>query len=231
MQLNRNITITVNFILDHLLPPLLRDSRWFMVPVFRLLFGKKAKYYLAFKDQLPTLSDSQINDYYEILADTFINRDTDLNRESIAYISQHVIGDHVLDVASGRGFLSEKLARQGHQLAGVDIRHSNDKRNSSNPFYIIAGITQLPFPENHFDTVVCAHTLEHIRDIPQAISEIRRVCKKRLIIVVPCQREYKYTFDLHIHFFPYEYCLRQLVGTAGDIVKVGGDFIFTENLS
>jgi len=202
-----------------------------MAPIFLLLFGEKAKYYLTFKDQLHTLSDREINQYYELLADTFISRDTDLNHESIDYISQHVTGGNVLDVASGKGFMSEKLARQGYQVTGVDIVQPDNNRNSINPLYINAEITQLPFPDGYFDTVVCTHTLEHIRDAPQALFEIRRVCKKRLIVVVPCQREYHYTFDLHIHFFPYEYNLRQLVGAAGNIVKAGGDFVFTESMS
>ncbi len=231
MQLNRNFTLAVHFIFDNLLPPVLRDNSWFMGFIFRFLFGKKAKYYLAFKDQLHLMTDTEINQYYELLADTFINRDTDLNNDSIEYISQNIIGGHVLDVACGKGFMTEKLAQQGYQVIGVDIVLLNNNNENINSSYMSAEITKLPFPDNYFDTVVCTHTLEHIRDAPLALSEIRRVCKKRLIVVVPCQREYRYTFDLHIHFFPYEHNLRHLVGTSGNILKAGGDFIFTENAS
>jgi ubiquinone/menaquinone biosynthesis C-methylase UbiE len=48
------------------------------------------------------------------------------------------------------------------------------------------------------------HTLEQVKNIDQALREIRRVCKKRQMIVVPCEKKYRCTFDLHIHFFPYE---------------------------
>lgn len=229
MQLSRNFTLVAHFIFDCLLPPVLRDSPWFMGFIFWLLFGKKSKYYMTFKDQLHLMSDAEINQYYELLADTFINRDTDLNNDSVEYISQHVVGGNILDVACGKGFMSEKLVQQGYQVVGVDIVLPNNINKSINPSYINAEITKLPFPDNCFDTVVCTHTIEHIRDVQQAFSEIRRVCKKRLIVVVPCQREYRYTFDLHIHFFPYEYNLRQLVGPVGNIIKAGGDFIFTEN--
>ena len=180
-------------------------------------------------NQLHLMTDTEINQYYELLADTFIDRDTDLNNDSIDYISQNIIGGNVLDVACGKGFMTEKLAQQGHQVIGVDIVLLNINNENTNPSYMSAEITKLPFPDDYFDTVVCTHTLEHIRDAPMALTEIRRVCKKRLIVVVPCQREYRYTFDLHIHFFPYEHNLRQLIGTEGNIIKAGGDFIFTEN--
>jgi ubiquinone/menaquinone biosynthesis C-methylase UbiE len=112
----------------------------------------------------------------------------------------------------------------GKGVTGVDIVLPSS--TSSNPSFIKAQITSLPFADGQFDTVVCTHTLEHIRDVGKALAEVKRVCAKRLIIVVPCQREYRYTFDLHIHFFPYEYKLRQLVGGQGEIKKVNGDFLY-----
>lgn len=38
-------------------------------------------------------------------------------------------------------------------------------------------IHQIPFSENSFDTVLCNHVLEHVRDDIQAMREIRRVLK------------------------------------------------------
>jgi ubiquinone/menaquinone biosynthesis C-methylase UbiE len=93
-----------------------------------------------------------------------------------------------------------------------------------------ADVTQLQFQDHAFDTVICAHTLEHVFDIEKALSEVRRVCSKRLIVVVPRQREYRYTFDLHIHFFPYAYKLQQLMGPRATIYNVGGDLMAIEDL-
>lgn len=72
--------------------------------------------------------------------------------------------------------------------------------------------------------------LEHIKDLQLALEELRRICKKRLIIVVPRQREYKYTFDLHINFFPYEYTFQKLINNENaKILEIDHDWVCIEN--
>ncbi|MFK7864336.1 MAG: class I SAM-dependent methyltransferase [Pseudohongiellaceae bacterium] len=199
-----------------------------MKPFFYLVFGDKADVFLDFKRDAVNLSDEEIDEYYDTLADKFIARDTDLNRQCLQFIQQNVAGKSVLDVACGAGFLSQDLAARGLQVTGADIVIPTS--SGENPRYEKCVITELPFADKQFDTVVCTHTLEHIRDVKKALNEILRVCRKRLIVVVPCQREYAYTFDLHLHFFPYEYKLRKLVGSEGSIHKLGGDFLYIREL-
>jgi ubiquinone/menaquinone biosynthesis C-methylase UbiE len=229
--MNRNFTLIVHFLLDQCLPPLLRDSRWFMAPLFRLALGPKAHHYLTFKDRLPRLSEQEIQAYYSLLADTFIRRSTDLNRESIVSVLDAVQGHSVLDMACGSGWLSRKMAERGWQVTAADIMPPANTDGAVNPIFCVADVTQLPFEDKSFDTVVCAHTLEHVSDIQLALSEVRRVCKHRLIVVIPCQREYRYTFDLHIHFFPYAYKLQQLMGPGARIHVAGGDFVAIEDMT
>ena len=96
-----------------------------------------------------------------------------------------------------------------------------------------ADIENLPFQDNEFDTVVSTHTLEHVLDIKKAISELRRVGRKRLIIVVPKQRPYNYTFDLHVHFFPYKWALLAHMTEAKgaqDMRLLDGDWYYQEDL-
>lgn len=228
--MNRNFTLMVHFLLDQCLPPVLRDSRWFMGPLFRLALGPKAHHYLTFKERLPQLSEQEIQAYYTLLADTFIRRDTDLNRESIASVLAAVEGHTVLDIACGSGWLSRQMALRGCQVTAADIVPPAMTEDSGNPVFCVADVTKLPFGDRCFDTVVCAHTLEHVSDIGGALAEIRRVCRQRLIIVIPRQREYLYTFDLHIHFFPYAHKLQQLLGPRAQIHLAGGDFVAIEDM-
>jgi ubiquinone/menaquinone biosynthesis C-methylase UbiE len=228
--MNRNLTLIVHFVLDQCVPPWLRDQRWLMAPLFRLVLGPKAWHYLDFKDRLPYLSEQDIQAYYTLLADTFIRRKTDLNRQSVQAVLRAVQGSTVLDVACGSGWLSQQLARQGLQVVAADITAPDPTIGQANPMFCVADVTQLPFKDGAFDTVVCAHTLEHVSDMAAALSEIRRVCRRRLIVVIPCQREYRYTFDLHVHFFPYAYKLQQLMGAGVRIDKAGGDFVAIEDM-
>jgi len=109
-----------------------------------------------------------------------------------------------LDCACGGG-VTKKLAMLGKEVVGMDfvINQTLLKLNNTSVNFIEADILHIPFKDKYFDVVVSAHTLEHIIRIQDAISELRRVTKNTLIIIVPCQREYKYTLDTHVHFFPY----------------------------
>jgi len=57
---------------------------------------------------------------------------------------------------------------------------------------VVGDTRRLPFGNNSFDTVLCCQVLEHIplNDLSDALSEIRRVVKKTVIISVPQKRKY-----------------------------------------
>lgn len=83
----------------------------------------------------------------------------------------------------------------------------------------------MPFSDGKFETVVCAHVLEHILNLGTAMSEILRVARHQVVLVLPRQREYRYTPDLHLHFFPYLYNVQRILPIAPAwIGRVGGDW-------
>jgi len=161
-----------------------------------------------------------------------MERDTDLNESCIDEIFRHIGGQTVLDVGCGQCFLAGKMSTK-FQVTAIDltidpalnVRYSDIK-------FVAGSVETLPFRNEEFDTVVCTHTLEHVQKLFAAISELRRVTKRRLIVVVPKQRPYKYTFDLHLHFFPYEHSLRTVMasnGRAHSCKNVGGDLFYVED--
>ena len=54
-----------------------------------------------------------------------------------------------------------------------------------NAVNIDEGLPKLPYPDNSFDTVICSDVLEHIGPHKQAIAELLRIVKKKIIITAP----------------------------------------------
>lgn len=228
--LKRELTSIFNWVLDNALPPFLRDSKLLMNPLFRLVYGKNTRdLVMGFKERAYFLSEKEYSDYYKMYAQTSIStkRPTDLGDRSVEAIVENIVGNKVIDVGCGRGYLSQKIASERKvEVVAIDFQILDELKKFSNPKYIEANIEQLPFEDNSFDTVVCTHTLEHIINIKQAVYELRRVTKKRLIIVVPKQREYKYTFDLHVHFFPYLHTFKSFMQNENASCRLINNDIF-----
>jgi len=227
---SRRLTNRLNWLLDNLVPPLLRDSRLVMGPLFWLLFGRKARTFMSFKESAPFLDKRQFAACYADLADVHLQRETDLSPRVLDAVLTAVAGDSALDVGSGRGFLVRRLAEQvGGAVAGVDL--FAPASGTGRGVFVRGDVEALPFGAASFDTVTCCHTLEHVQDATAAVRELRRVARRRLVVVVPRQREYAYTFDLHIRFFPYASSLHQMMrGTGAHCVVLDNDFVYVEEL-
>lgn len=228
---NRTITNQINWVLDNLVPPILRDSKLFTTLLFWPLFGRKTKLFMEFKQKAPYLTHKEYQAYYAELADVHLKRETDLNQGSIDKILDSLTGSKILDVGCGRGFLLKTIRKNfpKSHLTGLDIYIPPYLKNAKKETYVKGNVEKLPFPTNSFDTVVCTHTLEHVQNPAKLIAEMRRVAKKKVIIVTPKQREYQYTFDLHLNFFPYEHTLTRLLrNPSGQISNIDNDWFYEE---
>ena len=104
------------------------------------------------------------------------------------------LGEKILDVGCGVGFLSHEIAiltGDSGQVCGVDknlemIRHANKRCESlQNAEFSEANAEDLPFPEESFDAACCTQVLLYVNDVAQVLLEIKRILKPtgRIIIV------------------------------------------------
>jgi SAM-dependent methyltransferase len=78
---------------------------------------------------------------------------------------------------------------------------------------------RLDFDDGFFDRVVAIHVLEHLRNLPSALAEIRRLLKPegQLCVVIPCEGGWAYSFARNISTrrifekrfnMPYDWCIQ-----------------------
>ncbi len=232
LRTSRRTDLWLNFLLNDCLPPVLRDRTWLLSPMLRLACGKKAGLLMDFRERAYGLTDEEFAEIYADLHDAIIDRPTDLNDACVHAILRDAAGPEILEVGCGRGFLAEKLAHHAHVTATDVALDPKLTRPDSGITYLECAAEKLPFADRSFDTVVCAHTLEHVRDLYTSIAQLRRVCRKRLIVVLPCERPYRHSFNLHIHFFPYASAIYAWFGKIpnASLTKLAGDWYYVENL-
>jgi ubiquinone/menaquinone biosynthesis C-methylase UbiE len=92
-----------------------------------------------------------------------------------AIIKEMMEGIHgkILDVGTGVGIIHNLYPDL--DIIGIDIsqgmlRHHRGK-------CLLASADNIPFDDNHFDSVVCRSVLHHLHDPKKALQEIRRVLK------------------------------------------------------
>lgn len=230
--MKRETTNLVRTVLEEILPPFIRDSgmmRW----LFRMHWGNLVDDIEKFRERIPFVTQEDYRGIYERLPR--VQDETDNSRECLKRILEEIDGKTVLDVGCGTGYLADWIKRQKSEIeiTGTDfiIEPDTYKRNPDIRF-IEGAIENLPFEDASFDTVICTHVLEHILDFRQALKELRRVAKRALIIVVPQEREYRFTFNPHLHFFPYPHSfLRYLIPLPDNYVveSVGRDIFYRES--
>jgi 2-polyprenyl-3-methyl-5-hydroxy-6-metoxy-1,4-benzoquinol methylase len=181
---------------------------------------------MDFKKNIFYMTDEEYSGMYEKIKVRARERPTDMNVASIDFSIDNMdkSAKTLLDVGCGRGYyLSEIAKRTRYRLTGCDIMDSIDGLEAD---YVTGFVEKLPFANKSFDIVTCTHTIEHILNLKQAISELKRVAKKQLIIVTPCQKYNYYTLDLHVNFFPIkELLFRDLEVKNAICENIGGDWV------
>jgi ubiquinone/menaquinone biosynthesis C-methylase UbiE len=101
-----------------------------------------------------------------------------LDESELAAARPYVIGKKVLEVGCGTGLVLEPLSHMASEAYGIDISRGMLRKAIARGLNAVqASATDLPFPDNTFDTVVSFKVLAHIEEIRQAMSECTRVLK------------------------------------------------------
>lgn len=230
--MNREKTNKVRFVIEDLLPPILRDS--FLFRQFaKFAWGSHIDDLASFRERAPFLTAEEYEALYK--KHPRVHNDTDNSQACVDQLIADVVGKSICDVGCGTGFLLNLIGEKHpniKRLTGVDFA-IDDASKLDGIEYVAAMVEKLPFEDNEFDTVICTHVIEHILDYRAAISELRRIAAKRLIIIVPREREYRYTFNPHFNFFPYTHSfLRAMIPVPAEYkcIDIQRDIYYKENL-
>lgn len=229
--MNRTLTNAIRYVMDELIPAVIRDNKYFMYPFYYYAYrGKNLTQVMNFKSLVYNFSEAEYKKFYDNLDTLSRNRKTDLSRSSLKFVLDRLdmAARSILDVGCGNGYFLSQLKGKRLELHGCDIVDKSADRN----FTFTAGnIEKLPYADGEFDIVTCFHTIEHLTNLQQAISELKRVTKNQLIIVTPCQRYFYYTLDEHINFFPYKEKLTSLMNIKNHTcTKIWGDWVYIADI-
>lgn len=103
-----------------------------------------------------------------------------------------VRGLRVLDLGTGTGRAALALARRGAQVTGVDasvemlgVARARAAQEGLTIEFSEGDAHRLSFPDRTFDAVVCLRVLMHVPDWKQALGEVCRVTRGRVVFDYP----------------------------------------------
>jgi SAM-dependent methyltransferase len=216
--------------MDELVPLAIRDNYYFMYPFYRYWFNGSEDLgsIMRFKEVVHSMSEQEFTAFYETLKCRANIRPTDCSEASLEWVLQRIDvrkNKTLLDVGCGRGYCIVKFLGLGLDVTGCDIYTTPAAGSVAN--YVQGNVENLPFSDRSFDVVTCFHTLEHVRRLGAALQELKRVTRNQLFLIVPQQRFFRFTLDLHIHFFYSPIYFQSLVDCPrSECAQVGGDIVY-----
>lgn len=99
-------------------------------------------------------------------------------------------GDRVIDLGCGLGYFTNMIASRGATCVGMDLDGECIDYCSKYMMgiYHLGDITDIPYPDNSFNKVLCTEVLEHVEHNEKVLEEIKRVIEPGgiLVVSVPC---------------------------------------------
>ena len=118
----------------------------------------------------------------------------------IRFITAHrgLLNGKLLDVGCGQ-MPFRHLLPPGAIYTGIDIPAASSFGMQKNSDIVEFDGTRIPFPDNHFDAILCTEVIEHAIDPEALIAEMHRVLRPggSLVLTVP--------FAARVHHIPYDF--------------------------
>jgi SAM-dependent methyltransferase len=224
----------IRYLLEEWIPPAARDSapmRW----LFRTYWGRFIDDLERFRANIHRVTPAEYADIYRRMPR--IQEGTDNSDACVRRLAELMLPGSVCDVGCGTGHLLGVLAAHSttvpRKFTGVDFQlESGVSARYPAIEFREADVEHLPFPDRAFDTVICTHVLEHVLRIDRTILELRRITAHRLLIIVPLEREYRFTFNPHVHFFPYPHSFLRHISPVPANARwevIGRDLLYIED--
>jgi ubiquinone/menaquinone biosynthesis C-methylase UbiE len=105
--------------------------------------------------------------------------------EFMVELIQKRAGSEILDIGCGIGVNSIELNKRGFRCVGIETDEMLVEAAKKNIEAYHMKAEGLHFADKCFDTVIMVEVLEHIENPEAALSEIKRVTRKNLILSVP----------------------------------------------
>jgi len=87
-------------------------------------------------------------------------------------------GARVLEAGCGTGLILSRLAPRARQAVGLDLSQGMLAQARARGLDVVhASITDIPFPDGHFDLVYSFKVLAHVEHIERALAEMARVTR------------------------------------------------------
>jgi len=96
----------------------------------------------------------------------------------------------ILEIGCGNGYLTLELARDGHDVVGIDLSQDiievAERTRAAHPdstgfrslHYICADVNTWSLPEASFDAVIFNRALHHMNDLQQTMAKVTRLLKQ-----------------------------------------------------
>ncbi|RJO72592.1 MAG: class I SAM-dependent methyltransferase [Myxococcales bacterium] len=107
-----------------------------------------------------------------------------VNIEKFHLLDEYLVNGATLDVGCGNGLYGLHILSRGCPILQVDIMNRRESSAQELPFRLMDA-QHLDLPDASYDNVVAFDVMEHLDDDVLFLQNVRRICRKRLLLSVP----------------------------------------------